>query len=85
MTMTAIATATTYAVVRRPGFRGHEMRILSAHKTADAAARAAARRNYIDSRGRTVRRCEVVHVPAGCRKGGVLWDDTCGRTAWSAI
>ncbi|MGL5246869.1 MAG: hypothetical protein ACRC8U_01585, partial [Brooklawnia sp.] len=83
-TMTAAST-TTYAVVLRPGFRDHEMRILSAHKTADDAARAAALHNYTNSRHRTVQPCEVVHVPAGCRNGGVLWDDACGRTAWSAI
>ena len=78
-------TKTAYAVVRRPGFRDHEMRVLSAHQNADAAARAAARHDYADARGQTMRPCEVIHVPAGCRKGETLWDDTCGRTRWAAV
>ena len=76
---------TTYAVVRRPGFRDHEMRILSAHHTPEAAIKAAAKHDHLDARGYTVSPCHAVNVPSGCRKGGTLWDDTCGRTGWESI
>jgi hypothetical protein len=64
-----------FATVKRPGFRDHEMRVYSAHSTADAAAKAI----------RADRTLCVVKTTTPISKGATLWDDANGRTGWTAV
>jgi hypothetical protein len=68
-------TARHFAVVKRPGFRGHEMTVLSAHATPEAAAKASAKHVYTDARGQRVYPCEVVRTNGPTAKRATLWDD----------
>ena len=69
------ATARHFATVKRPGYRDHEMRVYSAHATANAAIKAICA-------DRTL--C-VVKTAAPIAKGATLWDDPNGRTGWAAV
>lgn len=68
-------TTNHYAVVKAPGHRDHEMTVISAHATEAAARRALAKSKTL----------AAVKTVAPVSKGATLWDDACGRTAWSAI
>lgn len=68
-------TTTHYAVVKKPGHRDHEMSVISAHMTPEAARRAAAKDKTT----------EVVKTVAPTAKKAKLWDDAIGRSSWSAI
>jgi hypothetical protein len=64
-----------FATVKRPGHRDHEMRVYSAHATANAAVKAICA-------DRTL--C-VVKTTAPVAQGAKLWDDANGRTGWTAV
>lgn len=66
---------TNFAVVKAPGYRSHEMAVISAHATAEAASRAAAKDKSLSA----------IKTTNPIRKGATLWDDACGRANWSAI
>lgn len=78
----------TFAVVDAPGFENGdaEMRIYSTYENAPLAEKEARRHDYIEAgTHHHMKPRGVIEVFESVEAGDVVWNDTCGRTAWKWV